>query len=204
MLNHAKPQSCKTPIMQNTDTHQLTTIADTYLGNVNDQAELAEKIKTEKAHVLQVRIARCDRIKGRIFTTALSGRSIGIVKDRNWLLRDGDVLATQSAETTTEYVLVNLKEQQVIAIRFEPGAHNHAVTLMQLGHVLGNHHWPISVNEDILYVELVSDASLVESTVREVVENLNIQGLRITQESKAAQQAIDFSSKASSAHHHAH
>ncbi|MEL7142100.1 MAG: urease accessory protein UreE [Cyanobacteria bacterium J06573_11] len=189
---------------QNTVTHQATIIADTYLGNVNEQATLAEKMEAEKASVLQVRIDRCDRIKGRIFATALCGRSIGIIKDRNWLLRDGDVLATQSAEQTTKYVLVSLKEQQVIAIRFDPGAHNHAVTLMQLGHVLGNHHWPISVCEDTLYVELVSDASLVASTVKEVVETLNIQGLRVTQESKSTQQAIDFSAKAFFAHHHAH
>ena len=190
--------------MQNTDTHQSTTIADTYLGNVNDQAALAEKIEVEKASVLQVRIDRCDRIKGRIFTTALSGRSIGIIKGRNWLLRDGDVLATQSAEVTTEYVLVSLKEQQLIAIRFDPNAHNHAVKLMQLGHVLGNHHWPITLCGDVLYVELLADASLVESTVQEVVETLGIRGLRITKESKSAQQAIDFASQVSSSHHHAH
>jgi len=176
-------------------------VADTYLGNLHQNPTLASKINLAKP--ITVEISQQDCRKGRIFVKAETGESVGIVKSRDWLLKDGDVMATQSQQR----VIIQLQQQQVVAIRFDPLAHNHAVHLVYLGHVLGNHHWPITVQGHILYVELVTDAEIVESTVLEIVKMHDIEGLSLCVETRNAEQFISFEQQQdrhSHAHHHPH
>jgi urease accessory protein UreE len=62
--------------------------------------------------------------------------------------------------------------------------------LIYLGHVLGNHHWPILVNGDRIYVEMVADRAVMEATVR----NVNIPNLCIDYEVRSSANQIQFSS----------
>lgn len=173
-------------------------LAETYLGNVNEQADLSLRVAQakENGRCREITISRRDRPKGRILTQTVEGQSVGIVKGRDWLLQDGDVL-----ETAQKYlVLVRIQQQQVIALRFEPGAHNQAISLVYLGHVLGNRHWPITLQGESLFIELVAEAELMKSTIREMAHTLKIEKLQISLEGRSAEAALDFST----AHHHAH
>ena len=170
-------------------------VADTYLGNLHEKPALAK----DSSQIITVEISRQDCQKGRIFVQTKTGQSIGIVKGRDWLLKDGDVLSTQSQQL----VVVRLQQQKVIALRFDSSAHNHAVHLVHLGHVLGNHHWPIVIKGDVLYVELVADAELVESTITELASTLGIQGLSISTDVRSAEQFVDFG-RSKHVHQHAH
>ena len=170
-----------------------TEVAQQYLGNVNDDAELQRQVKQakEKGTCLDVAIEKKDCRKGRIFVTAASKQAVGIIKARNWALRDGDVLVTQQQRL----VLVALKKQQVIALQFEGKVHNTPVSLVNLGHAIGNHHWPITQKDKTLYIEAVADAERIETEIEEIVRSLDIKGLHIVREFKDANQTIDFSTR---------
>ena len=173
-------------------------LAETYLGNVNERADLSLQVAQarENGHCREITINRRDRPKGRILAQTADGQSVGIVKGRDWLLQDGDVL-----ETAQKYlVLVRIQQQQVIALQFEPGANNRSISLIHLGHVLGNRHWPITLQGEILFVELVAEAELMKSTIREMARTLKIEKLQISLQGRSADAALDFSA----AHHHAH
>ena len=164
---------------------------------------------------LEVVVKLSDRPKGRILTQAADGQAVGIIKGRDWLLRDGDVLATERGQ----HVLVHLQAQRVMVLQFVAGVKNEATLLVNLGHVLGNRHWPVAARHGRLYVELVAEAAVMEATIREACQVLGIKGLHIDYEQRAAQSAVDFdrarsapssapnsnSNRRSAAHsHHAH
>lgn len=173
-------------------------LAETYLGNVGEDEDLARRLKQARAagQCWEVSIGRGDRIKGRLLTHTASGQPVGIVKGRDWLLRDGDLLETEQ----NHLVLVRILQQQVIALRFADGTSNQAISLIHLGHVLGNRHWPITIRGETLFVELVADAELIESTIREMAHRLGIEGLQMSLEERSPEAALDFSN----AHHHHH
>lgn len=171
-------------------------LAETYLGNVNEQVNLTLQVAQakENGRCWEVTISQSDRPKGRILTRTASGQSVGIVKGRDWLLRDGDVLATAQ----NHLVLVSIQQQQVMALRIEEGVSNQAIALVHLGHVLGNRHWPVTAHGNTLYVELAAEATLMASTVQEMAQTLDIQGLQVNFEERSPDCALDFSH----AHHH--
>ncbi|NJM98323.1 MAG: urease accessory protein UreE [Phormidesmis sp. RL_2_1] len=180
-------------------------LADTYLGNVRDSAELALQVAQaqQNGECWEVLIDRGDRMKGRIFTQTATGQAIGIVKGRDWRLQNGDVLATAQGQ----FVKVTLQSQQVMALRFDQQISHHAIALVHLGHMMGNHHWPITVQGETLYVALVAEPAVMASTVREVAQTLGIEGLQITYEEKSVSASLDFSTareKATHPHHHEH
>ncbi|MEL6161382.1 MAG: urease accessory protein UreE [Cyanobacteria bacterium J06623_5] len=175
-------------------------VADAYLGNLSKNEQLTEQVKQKQAAgcAFTVHIDHVDCCKGRIFTETADGQTVGIVKGRSWSLTDGDVLATQ----TDTLILIALHQQTVIALRFDHSDQNLAVRLVHLGHVLGNHHWPISLIHNSLYVEQVADIELMQATIRETATTLGIRGLQITTETKSSNEAIDF--KTAHNHEHAH
>ena len=175
-----------------------TILAETYLGNVGEQDELALRVaRSQKDKLcLEVTIERSDRAKGRILTQTAEGQTVGIVKGRDWLIRDGDVFALEG----NYLLLVGIQSQTVIALTFADNAQGDPAALIQLGHVLGNRHWPVTVKEKALYIELVTEAALVESTIRETATRLDIKGFKIEQINRTAQNALDFYTD--SHHHH--
>ncbi|MEO1389349.1 MAG: hypothetical protein AAFV85_18590 [Cyanobacteria bacterium J06634_6] len=181
-------------------------IADQYLGNINEDRDLVSQIALDRKqqNCLDISIERKDCCKGRIFATADLTASdseapdleqpVGIIKGRDWTLRDGDVLLTQSQKR----VLIHIKQQQVIALQFDRKAYNSPVKLMHLGHVMGNQHWPISLQGETLYVEVAADVERIESAIQEIAESLDIKGLHVVRELKDAHEAVAFS------HSHVH
>ena len=174
-----------------------TILAETYLGNVGERDELALSVarSQEDNLCLEVTIERSDRAKGRILTQTVSGQKVGIVKNRDWILKDGDVFALEG----NRLLLVGIQSQTVIALTFVDDVQGDPAALIQLGHVLGNRHWPVAVREKTLYIELVAEAALVESTIRETATRLDIKGLKIEQINRTAQNALDFHTDS---HHH--
>ena len=185
-------------------------VADKYLGNVNEDRDLQSQVALDQKHsrCLEVFIDRIDARKGRILAQTQAGQPVGLVKSREWILRDGDVMMTQRQQR----VLIRLKQQQVIALQFDRKAYNSPVKLMSLGHAMGNQHWAVIRIGETLYVEITADADRKEATLREIVETLEIKGLHIVRELKDANHFINFStasltgfsSSSSSPHSHSH
>ena len=55
-------------------------------------------------------------------------------------------------------------------------SNNHALKLVKLGHLLGNNHYPIKIQDNKIYVRLVTNPKVIEKNL----EKLNIIGLEIS------------------------
>ena len=163
----------------------MTEIANKYLGNITNDANLSQQLATETC--LEVYLQQSDRAKGRIHAHSQSGVAIGIIKSRDRLLQDGDVWQTNSGKI----VLIHLQEQEVLVLDLSTLTTDILpAQLVYLGHVLGNHHYPIAINNHKIYVQLITDKNIIEKTIK----NLNITGLQIYYECQPQNQEIAFSS----------
>jgi urease accessory protein len=171
----------------------MTELAQNYLGNILENDSLREEIEKvrQAEHYLEVYLNQSDRGKGRIYSQSTSGIFIGIIKSRDWLLREGDVFRTE----TNRFILVHLQEQKLMVLSFTQPVSDRPLELIHLGHVLGNHHYPIIIQNNKIYIELVIDGEVIEKTIRD----FNIPGLKIDYEFKTSEYQLNFSRDN---HHH--
>lgn len=163
----------------------MTEIANKYLGNITNDASLSQQLATET--YLEVYLQPSDRVKGRIHVHSQSGAAIGIIKGRDRILQNGDVWQTDSGKL----VLIHLQQQEVLVLDLSTLTTDILpAQLVYLGHVLGNHHYPIAINHNKIYVQLVTDKNIIEKTIK----NLNISGLQIYYQCQPQKQEIIFSS----------
>lgn len=86
-------------------------LAETYLGNITDNNSLSEQIKKalSQEQCLEVYLSQPDSGKGRIFTHSNCGNEIGIIKSRDWVLREGDVFQTEQ----NKFLLIHLQQKKL-------------------------------------------------------------------------------------------
>ena len=163
----------------------MTEIAQIYLGNIQKNDQLSQQLVIGSC--LEVRLKQSDRFKGRIHAYTDSGVAIGIIKSRDKLLQEGDIFKTESGKL----VLIHLQEQEVLVLDFSTlEASILPAKLVHLGHVLGNHHYPIAIKNNKIYIKLVTD----ETVLKKTIQNLNIPGLQINYEKRSQDEEIAFSS----------
>jgi urease accessory protein len=157
----------------------MTEIASIYLGNILEDNIVDRLNEARQEHLCwEVHLAERDRNKGRILAVSTSGLEIGIIKNRDWQIREGDVFITETARL----VLVHLQARELMVLSFSEPVGDFAIPLVHLGHILGNQHYPISIELDKIYVELIGDRELMEQTIN----NLAIPGLKIAYELKSS------------------
>ena len=166
----------------------MTQIASTWLGNYDVDATLAQQIEQERAtgSCLEVYLHPDNNSKGRIYTHSTSGVAVGIIKERAVSLNSGDVFKTEQGQL----LVVHIEAQKVIVISFTGVVGDRALELIHLGHVLGNHHYPILLDAGKIYVELVAPQEVIVATI----EQFNIPGLCVSYESRSPDQKLVFSS----------
>ncbi len=164
----------------------MTELAQIYIGNWISDSGLAERIERARTQgiSLEVYLNQIDSLKGRIHAKSTSGQVVGIVKGRDRSLKEGDVFETERGQL----LVVHLEEEKVMVLSFTGETKGHEIELLHLGHVIGNHHWPIIVRANKIYVQLVADIEVMESTVR----NFEIPGLSITYQSRSFDNQLAF------------
>ena len=151
----------------------MTEVAQTYLGNIDRNPDLAELIAIET--YLEVHLSYSDRTKGRIHAHTDRGIAVGIIKNRDRLLQSGDLFKTNSQKL----LLIRLQKEKLLILDFSGIENNIAPSqLVYLGHVLGNNHYPISIRDRQICVQIATDPKIVEKTI----SNLNISGLQMRYE----------------------
>ena len=166
----------------------MTEVARTYIGNINDNADLAQLANSESC--LEVTLDESDHAKGRIHTHTASGMAVGIIKSRDRALRSGDLFKTDSEKL----LLIQLQEQELLVLDLSFLDNNIALEkLVQLGHTLGNHHYPISMQDDKIYVQLATN----KTTIEKLINELAIPNLQIKYQTQSELQKLAFS-------HHVH
>lgn len=162
----------------------MTEVARIYLGNVNNDSNLAQTIDNQS--YWQITLTREDNSKSRIHSYTDSGIAIGIIKSRDRSLVSGDLWKTD----TGNLVLINLQTEEVLVLDFSTISPDLAPNkLVHLGHVLGNHHYPISIQNNKIIVQLNTDKLILEK----LINNLKITGLQINYQHNSHDQAIAFS-----------
>lgn len=163
-------------------------IAQTYIGNIKQDADLAELITKENC--LEVSLQESDRQKGRIHAYTASGTAVGIIKSRDLSLLAGDLFRTDSGKL----ILIQLQEQELLVLDlFSLNSGIDAVKLITLGHALGNHHYPITIHNHKIYIQLTTDKLILEKIINE----LNIPELKINYEIQSCNQNLTLNP-----HHH--
>lgn len=163
----------------------MTEIAQTYIGNINYNSDLAELVTIESC--IEISLPDSDRHKGRIYVRANSGEAVGIIKSRDRALRPGDLFKTDSGQL----LLIQLQQREVMVLDFSAvNSNTRPAKLVYLGHVLGNHHYPITVQNNKIYLQLVTEKSIVEKLIREQ----NIPELKIDYQLQSSNAEYIFSS----------
>ena len=143
-----------------------------YFGNIQDQSDLKHQIQQET--YLEVEITPEENRKGRIYTQTRQGNPIGIIKERFQSLREGDIFQTDQGH----WLLISLQRETVMVVQWDSQRPYQLQDFINFGHVLGNHHYPIQVQENCLYIKLVTEPKMMEA----LIHSLGIPGLEIRYE----------------------
>ena len=106
--------------------------------------------------------------KNRLRTRTRGGQEIALSLNRNSHLRNGDVLSWD--DTTKTGIIARITLQDVLVIDLS-AVHaldvNESLQLcFELGHALGNQHWPAVIKADKIYVPLTVDRKVMASVMK--------------------------------------
>ncbi|PTR24971.1 urease accessory protein [Rhodococcus sp. OK519] len=106
--------------------------------------------------------------KSRLRRATQGGLEIALSLDRGVQLRDGDVLVRDEADDTLVVARIELKDVMAIDLGGLRDAAPETLmeTCLELGHAIGNQHWPAVVKGTIVYVPLTVDKAVMGSVMR--------------------------------------
>jgi urease accessory protein len=106
--------------------------------------------------------------KSRLRCKTEAGVELAVSLERNTHLRDGDILTWD--EDTRTAVVARIELQDVMIIRLHglltKGQDALARLCLELGHALGNQHWPAVVKGTDVYVPLTVDRKVMASVMK--------------------------------------
>lgn len=106
--------------------------------------------------------------KNRFRRATEGGTELAVALERNTHLRDGDVLHWDEPSRTA--IVARIKLQDVLVVHFDEllgsDPQTLARTCVELGHALGNQHWPAVVKGTAVYVPLTVDRKVMASVMR--------------------------------------
>ncbi len=140
-------------------------IIEAVQGNVNEEA-WKNRLKDGVFDYLE--LDQWQAQKNRLRTRTKGGEEIALSLDRNSQLRDGDVLAWDDASQKGIVARISLQDVLVIDLSAVQQLDvNEALQLcFELGHAMGNQHWPAVIKEDKIYVPLTIDRKVMASVMR--------------------------------------
>jgi urease accessory protein len=106
--------------------------------------------------------------KNRFRKKTASGREVAVSLDRGAFLRDGDVLLWDAEASCAVVARISLRDVMIIHLD-ELAAQDPAYamrTCVELGHALGNPHWPALVKGTRVFVPLTVDHKVMASVMK--------------------------------------
>lgn len=140
-------------------------VIESLLGNTNDPAW---KSRLEGAHVDVLRLDQWQAQKNRFRRKTDGGVELAVSLERHVHLRDGDVLVWD--DVARHAVVARIQLQDVMVIRLD-GLLSQlpallARTCLEVGHALGNQHWPAVVKGTDVYVPLTVSREVMNSVMK--------------------------------------
>jgi urease accessory protein len=148
-------------------------VIETILGNICNP-EWAGRLAASEVDVLE--IDQWEAQKSRFRKMTAKGAEVAISVDRSTYLRDGDVLlwdaqahsALVARIAVRDVMIVHLDELMHLAPEVAMR------TCVELGHAMGNQHWPALVKGNLVYVPLTVDRKVMAS----VMDTHHFDGIR--------------------------
>ena len=143
----------------------IMVIIEKVLGNISDGRW---KGIAAGAKLDELRLSQWDAQKNRLRKTSEGGTELAISLERKSFLHDGDVLSWDAATKVLVVAKVMLREVLVIDLSQLSKSDPEQVvrTCFELGHALGNQHWPAVVKEYRVFVPLTVDKKVMSSVMR--------------------------------------
>ncbi len=139
-------------------------VIETILGNVADP-EWAGRLSRANVDVLEV--DQWEAQKSRFRKTSANGVELAVSLDRGTYIRDGDVLKWDTEAATVIVAKIDVRDVMVVHLddlaRFTPDIAMRAC--IELGHAMGNQHWPAVVKGNAVYVPLTVDRKVMASVM---------------------------------------
>ena len=106
--------------------------------------------------------------KNRLRKKTIGGLEIAVSLERGTFMQDGDVLLWDDAKPAAVVARLSLRDVMVIHLDgLAAGAPDLAIrTCVELGHALGNQHWPALVKDGVVYVPLTVDRKVMASVMK--------------------------------------
>ena len=141
-------------------------LVEKVLGNAGDP-EWARRLAEVAVEPLS--LDHWEAQKNRFRKKTASGREVAVSLDRGAFLRDGDVLLWDAAAGTAVVARISLRDVMIIHLDQLAGQQDaeYAMrTCIELGHALGNQHWPALVKGARVFVPLTVDHKVMASVMK--------------------------------------
>ena len=143
-------------------------VVEAIAGNLGEDARLRDLHQRYQAagRTEALELTPLEAQKGRLRTVTDKGTPLGLSLGRGTVLRDGDVLFLDEAEE--RMIVARLKPEEVLVITLKPAASPAELlrVAVQLGHVLGNQHWPVKIEGTAVYVPVSVDKKVMETVLK--------------------------------------
>ena len=136
----------------------------TVLGNIGDP-EWAERLSAADTDLLEV--DQWEAQKSRFRKATAKGVEIAVSIDRGTHIRDGDVLRWDAQALSALVARIELRDVMIVHLdELVSLASEMAMrTCVELGHAMGNQHWPALVKDNSVYVPLTVDRKVMASVM---------------------------------------
>jgi urease accessory protein len=140
------------------------------IGNVETDEELAA---AREAHAAEGTLERlvleeAQRRRSRFRAETDAGTEVGVVAPGVGGLRPGDVLVEDE-----RMVVVALESREVVTVELPPADEESgtalATAMLEAGHVVGNRHWELAIDDGIAYVPVAEDYERTRSVLADAL-----------------------------------
>jgi urease accessory protein len=140
-------------------------IVEAVLGNIGNP-DWAERLSAAAVDLLE--IDQREAQKSRFRKKTAKGVEVAVCVDRGTYLRDGDVLLWDGQALSAIVARIELSEVMVVYLDELLRSAGEAAlrTCVELGHAMGNQHWPAVVKASRVYVPLTVDRKVMASVMR--------------------------------------
>jgi urease accessory protein len=140
-------------------------LVEDILGNAAD-ADWAERVAAGTLDTVE--LDHWEAQKSRFRKRTRGGTELAVSLNRGTFIRDGDILVWDAEGSSL--ILASIRMREVMTIHLDAlaqGDPNVAMrTCVELGHALGNQHWPALVKGTRVYVPLTVDRKVMESVMK--------------------------------------
>ena len=148
-------------------------LINSILGNASNESNLKEKIEkaTQNHTIKQLFLSRSDMEKSRLRTETDDGTEIGLSLEPGITLHDDDVL-----ESDSNLIIIHQLPEKIISVKVNDDDRSSSIRV-QLGHIIGNRHRPLSITSDgsVLFpIHDENEVELFEKLFSEIIHHISM------------------------------